>query len=109
MEVRLCYYGHSSFLWITPSRHRILIDPYRNPEAPRERWFLRPFPTVEADVLLVSHPHFDHCATERVLGKPTILRTPGTFIGGDLKVEALLDRHPVATEQSSIVETSSSS
>jgi len=93
-EIMLRYYGHSAFRWRTPRGVGILIDPFRNPqEMERRRWFLRPFPSVEADIVLVSHPHFDHDAFEMVLGCPTIIRTPGEFRGGDFIIEAIPDQH----------------
>jgi len=91
--VALRYYGHSAFRWATPQGTRVLIDPFRNPPADRPRWFLREFPRVKADLVLVSHPHFDHDAFERVLGGPSIIKTPGMFRGEGFTVDAVPDRH----------------
>jgi L-ascorbate metabolism protein UlaG (beta-lactamase superfamily) len=71
----------------------ILIDPFRNPSDGGCDWFLREFPRVEADVVLVSHPHFDHDALDRVLGSPEVLRKSDTFAGDDFMIEAVPGKH----------------
>lgn len=60
----LKYRGHSSFEYILPSGKSILIDPYKN--SLFSKWFLKQFPKTKTDVLLISHPHFDHSAIERI-------------------------------------------
>lgn len=101
-EVVLEYLGHSAFLWTTPSGTRILIDPFGNPGDPRPapsfgtagpRWFIRPFPPVECDVVLVTHPHFDHDAVDRVPGRPTIVRGALRIEGRDFRVRGYRGRH----------------
>ena len=76
-SVTVDYLGHCSFLWTTGEGVRAVIDPYRNNQA--GNWLLRDFPAVEADVVMTTHSHFDHDATEMVAGRPTILRGPGKF------------------------------
>ena len=90
-SVTLSYYGHCSFQWTTPLGIRVLIDPYGNRE--ERRWFLREFPSVEADLLLMTHSHFDHDALERVRGDPTVLRNAGHFQISDLSVWGITDLH----------------
>ncbi len=93
-RVTLRYYGHSAFLFVTPGQSRMLIDPFRNPPPEeRPRWFMRYFPSIEVDVVLVSHPHFDHDAINRVRGEPSIIRTTGVFSRDDFRVEAVSDQH----------------
>lgn len=103
-EVSLRYFGHCAFLWTMPSGTRILIDPYGDPcdarwfssygGAPtRPRWFLEPFPQTECDIVLVTHPHFDHDAIERVEGAPTIFRNPLELRGNDFKIRGFMGRH----------------
>lgn len=101
-EVVLEYLGHSAFLWTTPSGARILIDPFGNPGEPRPapsfgassvRWFERLFPPVECDVVLVTHPHFDHDAVDRVRGEPTILRGALQLEGGGFRIRGFPGRH----------------
>lgn len=101
--LRLEYLGHAAFRWTTQSGARILIDPFGDPYEPRpapsygtpsgSRWFLHPFPAVEADVLLVTHPHFDHDAVHRVAGTPSIIRGPMSLTGPDYSVTGYLGQH----------------
>ena len=62
--MKLSYYGHCAFKWTSPAGVRILIDPYGNSE--QSYWFVREFPPIETDLLLVTHDHFDHNAEETV-------------------------------------------
>ena len=90
----LTYYGHCAFLWTSAKGVRVLIDPFGNSED--SYWFLRSFPPVEADLVLVTHDHFDHNATDGFPGKPTLLRGPGAFRLDDVQVEGILDVHSAA-------------
>lgn len=102
-RVDVYYFGHSAFLWTTSSGARILIDPYGDPYSSRlfpsygtpagSRWFLEPFPPTECDVVLVTHPHFDHDAIERVNGAPTIVRDPLELQGDDFRIRGFMGRH----------------
>ena len=85
------YLGHCSFLWTTGDGVRAVIDPYRNNAA--GNWFLRDFPAVEADVVMTTHSHFDHDATEMVAGRPTIFRGPGRFQWRDIIIDGVADLH----------------
>lgn len=89
--VRLYYLGHASFKWVTPSGTRIVIDPYRNPS--RGRWFDRRFPEVEADLVLVTHAHFDHDAVGQVKGNPEVLDQAGVKRGADYVVQGITGHH----------------
>ena len=90
----LTYFGHCAFGWTSPGGTRVLIDPFAN--LPDRHWFLKPFPQVRADAVLVTHDHFDHNAVERVAGKPALL-TGATgvseFDGGDILVRGVPDLH----------------
>jgi len=87
----LSYLGHASFKWVTPSGTRIVIDPYRNRSG--RHWFDRRFPQVEADLVLVTHTHFDHDAIDRVTGHPEVLDTAGFKRGTDYLIQGLTGRH----------------
>ncbi len=87
----LIYYGHCAFLWTSPQGVRVLIDSFGN--SPEDHWFLRPFPTVEADVALVTHDHFDHNAVQDLPGSPTLLRGPGELSLGDVTVRGVRELH----------------
>ena len=87
----LHYLGHSSFLWVTPSGYRILIDPYRN--GPDLNWFVRPFPRIECDIVVVTHPHFDHDGIGGLRGQPTVVRGAIDLRGADFRVRTIMGKH----------------
>ena len=67
--MKIEWLGHASILITTADGTRIVTDPYDGIGIE--------FPTVEADIVTVSHDHFDHCATEKVGGNPTIVDRTG--------------------------------
>ncbi len=99
--VELRYLGHSSFLWSAVRGVRVLIDPYHQSHLSWNwRWFLAAFPAVEADIVLVTHDHFDHNATEEVSGGPEVISSAerkkfdGVSIVGIEDVHASPDNMP---------------
>ena len=68
--------GHSTFLLETDAGTKLVTDPVDAGSG-------FDLPHVEADVITVSHRHFDHCATERIGGTPAIKETtdPETIAG----------------------------
>jgi L-ascorbate metabolism protein UlaG (beta-lactamase superfamily) len=58
-QVRIEYVAHASFVVESPGGVRALLDPYNG-----TRWLGYSFPDgIDADVVLVSHPHYDHDAS----------------------------------------------
>ena len=92
-RVELTYLGHSSFLWTTPDGVRVVIDPFANTHPHGWQWFLRPFPDTEADVVLVTHDHFDHNNAELVRGEPLVIRSATDARDDRVHIEAFEDRH----------------
>jgi L-ascorbate metabolism protein UlaG (beta-lactamase superfamily) len=90
--VRLEYLGHCAFRMTTPGGTRIVVDPFRN-SGDEQRWFLRPSPPVEADVLVITHPHFDHDAVDSILGEPGLIDEAGEIRGEDYVLRTLAGRH----------------
>ncbi|HKY34099.1 MAG TPA: MBL fold metallo-hydrolase [Candidatus Polarisedimenticolia bacterium] len=80
--------GHSAFLITTPAGRRLLIDPYTSDEWPGLR-----FPRVEADRVLISHPHWDHSGWKGVQGSPKVTRGPASLREKDHRVIGLAGRH----------------
>jgi L-ascorbate metabolism protein UlaG (beta-lactamase superfamily) len=78
--------GHSCFKITLKSGLKILLDPY-GPEvgyAPQD---------VEADVVTVSHDHFDHNNLSHVKGSYSLVSTPGVHTFGELTIEGFETWH----------------
>lgn len=69
-RVTVQYFGHACFLVTDSEGTRVAIDPYGEGIGYE-------VPSLEADVCLVTHDHFDHNATDVVGGSPQIVRTAG--------------------------------
>jgi L-ascorbate metabolism protein UlaG (beta-lactamase superfamily) len=80
--MRLRWFGQSAFS-LAGDGGSIVLDPFGEmPESTRSRirWDYPPVSGVDADLLLVTHEHFDHNAVEVVGGDPhTIRATAGTW------------------------------
>ncbi len=66
-EARLTWYGHAAFRLESPGGTVALMDP-----VPDSLGYA--MPQVKADVVTVSHEHFDHIALSKALGGPRIFR-----------------------------------
>jgi L-ascorbate metabolism protein UlaG (beta-lactamase superfamily) len=80
--MRVDWYGQSAFR-LTAGDQTVFIDPFGDVSAEAAALGLRwDYPTIEgvsADLLLVTHEHFDHNGVEAIGGDPAILRsTAGT-------------------------------
>ena len=94
MNIR--WYGQSAFL--LSGSVRVAIDPFGDVEArARERGMRFAYPRIEgvdADLLLITHEHFDHSGAEAVIGDPqTIRSTAGTFDTPAGEVRAIASEH----------------
>ncbi|MEM3791639.1 MAG: MBL fold metallo-hydrolase, partial [Candidatus Micrarchaeaceae archaeon] len=72
----LKWLGHASF-FIEANEKKVYIDPFRVKS-----------PLGEADIVLLTHPHFDHTSEEdlkKVVGKDTILVAPEKVEGAKPK------------------------
>lgn len=74
--LRMEWLGHAMFLLEDGAGHRVVTDPFGEGVG-------YDLPDVEADIVLVSHDHFDHANVEIVKGDPQVVRTPGPHeVGG---------------------------
>jgi len=90
----LRWFGHSCFLITTPRGALILIDPYSSDEWPGLK-----LPYVHADLVLITHAHWDHSAWRLVKGDPKVRRETGEAAFQDARVLGIAGRHaPIGAE-----------
>jgi L-ascorbate metabolism protein UlaG (beta-lactamase superfamily) len=79
--MRVRWFGQAAFR-LQGERHAVMIDPFgRLPEAARARGLRFAYPPVQgvgADLVLVTHEHFDHNGVEGIEGEPAVVRLAGT-------------------------------
>ncbi len=79
--VLLQWLGHACFvLKLLATGFTVVIDPF-----PAERVGYKPI-NVKADVVLVSHGHFDHNYIQAVKGNPKVIDKPGEHKVGNLRI-----------------------
>jgi L-ascorbate metabolism protein UlaG (beta-lactamase superfamily) len=77
-KTQLTYFGHSGFKLVTPSGNVILIDPWlKNPLLKNGEEMLRKID--RADVICLSHAHFDHVGDAVEIAKKTKPKLCCTF------------------------------
>lgn len=90
--MQIQYYGHSCFKITTKPGGRateditLFFDPFD------KELGLRP-PQGQADVVFVSHQHFDHNNTSAIKGDPIIIETPGEYAVKGINVVGLESFH----------------
>ena len=90
--MRIRWFGQSAFL-LTGSV-RIAIDPFGDVGAVSQRQFDYPPIAASADLLLITHEHFDHNAAEVIAGDPQVIRsTAGTFDSPTGELRAIASEH----------------
>jgi L-ascorbate metabolism protein UlaG (beta-lactamase superfamily) len=79
--MRVDWHGQSAFT-LTGDEKKVVIDPFGDMSAARERGMAWDYPDISVDgvdLLLVTHEHMDHNGVEVVGGDPEVLRsTAGT-------------------------------
>jgi L-ascorbate metabolism protein UlaG (beta-lactamase superfamily) len=76
-KTQLTWYGHAAFRIDTPSGKSILIDPWlTNPANPAGKDEEK---SVKADLILVTHGHFDHVGDAADIAKRTKAKLVATF------------------------------
>lgn len=79
------YLGHSCFYLADSAGVSVVTDPYGAVGFG--------MPAVSADVVTVSHSHYDHCNVSAVRGGPTVLSSAGSFRVKNVGFEAVLSYH----------------
>ena len=94
-QVGIEYIAHAAFRIRSPGGRQVVIDPYAD-----RVWLGYDFPdSVAADAILITHPHYDHDAGDR-MGRPfpwgpqiPVLRDPGTYTLGDITIHGIRGKH----------------
>jgi L-ascorbate metabolism protein UlaG (beta-lactamase superfamily) len=94
--MRIRWFGQSAFL--LSGSARVAIDPFGDVQSRvRERDLRFAYPRIEgvdADLLLITHEHFDHNGAEAIGGDPHVIRsTAGTFDSPVGEVRAIAAEH----------------
>lgn len=77
-STELTWYGHAAFKIVTPKGHVLYVDPWlTNPANPNGQKDLAAI--EKADLILVSHGHFDHVGDAVTIAKKTHARLVTTF------------------------------
>lgn len=85
-DTTITYLGHSLFVITSSGGLRIATDPYDNMVRSQ-------LPTVEADIVLVSHGHGDHSNLDIVGGNPVVVKGEGRHEISGLTVEGIPGYH----------------
>ena len=89
--MRLTYFGHSSFLVETADGIRVILDPYRH-GAFNGAVGYAPIDEM-ADVVVASHDHDDHGASDTIPGSPLVLLHPTAETVGSLTITGVDTAH----------------
>ena len=84
MEIK--WYGHSAFLIVSNSGIRIFTDPYGE-EFPYKNI------DEQAEIVTISHDHFDHNGEEVVKGEPVVIKNSGEFEEKGIKIKGFSSKH----------------
>lgn len=83
------YIAHACFVIESPNGTRVAIDPYNT-----NRWLGYRFPdSLEADAVLVTHPHYDHDADYSFGHDTPVFRAPGAFAISEIQVRGFAGSH----------------
>lgn len=83
-KTSVTWYGHAAFKIETPSGKTILIDPWiTNPSNPTGKDDVK---SIKADLILVTHGHFDHVGDAADIAKRTKAKLVATFDLGNALV-----------------------
>jgi L-ascorbate metabolism protein UlaG (beta-lactamase superfamily) len=91
------WFGQSAFL-LGGAEGSVMIDPFGSPDALKGRiqFDYPPITGVNADLVLVTHDHFDHNGVEVVEGEPAVIRSAGTHDSPIGEVVGIAGEHDAA-------------
>jgi len=83
----LKYYGHSLFTFTLENGLVLLTDPYGD-------YYDYPRTRINANIVTISHHHYDHDAIAMVIGNPTVIDTEGVHAPApDLIITGIPSKH----------------
>ena len=94
MSTLVRWYGQSAFL--VEGEQSVFIDPFGDMGAMAARGLEFHYPLIDdvrADLLLVTHEHFDHNGVEAVGGDPVVIRSAGAHESPVGEVVAIASEH----------------
>jgi L-ascorbate metabolism protein UlaG (beta-lactamase superfamily) len=86
--VKVTWYGHAAFLITTAQGTKIITDPYK----PDGGISYKPIPD-EADIVTVSHEHFDHNYVKGLPGKPQVIKGVGRHEVRGVVIQGMASYH----------------
>ncbi len=84
--MKIKWFGHSCFLITSDNGTRILTDPF-------DEQVGYPLPNTEADIVTVSHNHFDHDNIGIVKGNFKYIKDTGNFEQGNIEIRGVSTFH----------------
>ncbi|MHB1418764.1 MAG: MBL fold metallo-hydrolase [Bacillota bacterium] len=84
--MKIQWLGHACFAIITGGGQTVITDPF-------DEKIGYPQPGREANVVTISHQHFDHNAANLVMGCPEVVQEAGHYNFGDFKIFGLAAFH----------------
>ncbi len=87
MKIR--WLGHSCFLFESRNGTKIVTDPFDGSVGYK-------IPKIEADVVTVSHDHYDHNYVDGVQGDPNVIRNVGEYQQNGVSIKGISSFHDEA-------------
>jgi len=84
--MKIKWYGHSCFLITSDKGVRIVTDPFAEGIGYDE-------PNIEADIVTVSHSHYDHNKVEVLKGNFNVLDKPGNYKKKGIQIKGIPSSH----------------
>lgn len=88
-QTKITFWGHAMFLIESSKGTKIGTDPY-------DQQVKSKLPDVSADIVLVSHGHFDHSNVSLFKGNPKVFKTTGKTSFEDINIEGIPTYHDEA-------------
>ncbi len=86
--MQIKYLGHAAFVVTSDRGVKIITDPYTTSPDLTYREI-----RTTADVVTVSHDHFDHCNVAAVEGNPQVMRRAGVSAAKGIKFKGIISYH----------------